>query len=83
MNKIQGATKKTFPVRILTEDGERQAWEAAAAADGRSLSGWVRKACAEKLSREKAGADEDCEVVTVHAPRCPVALAAKIREGAP
>lgn len=56
MNKPQGATKKTLRVPILTEDGERQAWEAAAAADGRSLSGWVRKACAEKLAREKTEA---------------------------
>lgn len=53
MNKPQGATKKTLRIPILTEEGERQAWEAAAAADGRSLSGWVRKACAEKLAREK------------------------------
>jgi hypothetical protein len=55
MNKPIGATKKTSIVRVMAEDEERRAWEAAAAAEGRSLSGWVRKACAEKLGREKGG----------------------------
>lgn len=47
---------KTKVVKVLAVDEECRAWEAAAAIDGRSLSGWVRKACAEKLAREKAGA---------------------------
>jgi predicted HicB family RNase H-like nuclease len=53
MNKPIGSTKKTSIVRVMAEDEERRAWEVAAAAEGRSLSSWVRKACADAL---KAGA---------------------------
>lgn len=51
MNKPIGATKKTSIVRVMAEDEERRAWEVAAAADGRSLSNWVRKVCADVLSK--------------------------------
>lgn len=55
----RAAAIKTDRIHMLIEPARRAEWERCAAADGRTLSGWIAKACDELAMRQERERSKD------------------------